>query len=300
MVDYGNAQLVETRALAEATSKNRAVLDMTELFDHAVTDEAARFARVLAGNFSGSFSLDAGRTVDVGGKPAPVLKIGDTPINMDFTIPDRFTAQTDATATVFVASGEDFIRISTSVKKENGERAVGTLLDRSHAGYKALLAGQPYIGFAQLFGHQYMTQYNPIKDTEGNVIAVLYVGINISHRRAFGIGAKVGVLAFGVVATVFGLFILTLGSAMTSLAVALHAAPAQQMAQQMAQLQTRYAGFALIAVLAAVGMLYLVLQRMVTQPLQHAMIAAQQLAKGDLTTQVHVGRRDEIGMLMQA
>ncbi|MBC7415100.1 MAG: Cache 3/Cache 2 fusion domain-containing protein, partial [Herminiimonas sp.] len=73
---------------------------------------------VLAGNFSGSFSLDAGRTVDVGGKPAPVLKIGDTPINMDFTTPDRFTAQTDATATVFAASGEDFIRISTSIKRE--------------------------------------------------------------------------------------------------------------------------------------------------------------------------------------
>ncbi|HAL40247.1 MAG TPA: hypothetical protein DCP03_19940 [Polaromonas sp.] len=32
-------------------------------------------------------------------------------------------------ATVFVAQGEDFRRITTSVKKENGERAMGTLLD---------------------------------------------------------------------------------------------------------------------------------------------------------------------------
>ncbi len=128
VVGYANAQLVETRALAEVTSKNRAVLDMTELFDNAVTDEAARFARVLAGNFSGKFSIDGTNTMDVAGKPAPVLKIGDAPINMDFTIPDRFTAQTDATATVFVASGEEFIRISTSVKKENGER------DRHHPG----------------------------------------------------------------------------------------------------------------------------------------------------------------------
>ena len=259
-----------------------------------------QLAKTLASRFTDSFSLDPRQHITVGTEATPVLSNGRTVLNLNFAVPDAFSAATGVGATIFVKRGDDFIRVSTSVKKENGERAVGTLLDRSHAGYKSLLAGQPYIGFAQLFGQQYMTQYDPIKDSQGNVIAVLYVGININDRRALGIGAKVGILAFGVVATVVGLFIWALGSAMSSLAVSLHAAPVQQMAQQMGQLQLRYAGFALIAVLFAVGVLYLVLQKMVTQPLQHAMDAAQQLAKGDLTTQVHVGRRDEIGMLMQA
>ena len=259
-----------------------------------------QLAKTLASRFADSFSLDPRQEIVVGSEATPVLSSGRTVLNLNFSVPDQFLAATGAGATIFVKRGDDFIRISTSVKKENGERAVGTLLDRSHAGYKSLLAGRSYVGLAQLFGHQYMTQYDPIKDAQGNVIAVLYVGINISDRRAFGIGAKIGMLAFGVVASVFGLFIWALGSAMSSLAVSLHAAPVQQMAQQMAQLQARYAGFALLAVLGAVVLLVLVLQRMVTQPLKAAMYAAQQLTKGDLTTQVHVGRRDEIGTLMQA
>jgi methyl-accepting chemotaxis protein-2 (aspartate sensor receptor) len=41
-------------------------------------------------------------------------------------------------------------------------------------------------------------------------------------------------------------------------------------------------------------------RRMITQPLISAREAAQKLAMGDLTTQMHVARRDEIGQLMQA
>ena len=257
-------------------------------------------ALALASQLPDSFSLDPHQEIMIGTEATPTLVNGRTVLNLNFKVPDEFSARSGVGATIFVKRGDDFIRISTSVRKENGERAVGTLLDRSHAGYKALMAGQSYIGFARLFGQQYMTQYDPIIDAYGSVIAVLYVGINISDRRAFGIGAKVGMLAFAVVGGVFGLYIWALGAAMSTLAVSLHGTPVAQMAQQMGQLQVRYAVFALLAVLAAVALLYLTLQRMVTQPLQQAMIAAQQLANGDLTTQVHVGRRDEIGMLMQS
>jgi methyl-accepting chemotaxis protein len=99
---------------------------------------------------------------------------------MDFTIVDRFTAQTNATATVFAVSGDDFIRVSTSVKKENGERAIGTVLDHAHAGYALLRGGKSYTGLATLFGKQYITYYDPIKDDAGQVIGVLYVGVDIS------------------------------------------------------------------------------------------------------------------------
>ena len=51
-----------------------------------------------------------------------------------------------ANATVFVAQGEDFRRITTSVKKENGERAIGTLLDRKSAAYPVLRSGKKFIG----------------------------------------------------------------------------------------------------------------------------------------------------------
>lgn len=257
--------------------------------------QIGRFAKTMASHFPDSFSLDQQNRMTVGAENTPVLKHGSTVLNLNFTIPDQFLAQTGVGATIFVRRGNDFIRISTSVKKENGERALGTLLDHAHAGYKALLAGESYIGFAQLFGQQYMTQYDPIKDARGNVIAVLYVGINITDRHQFGIAAQVSMIAFCIIGASFALFIWAMGAAMAALASADSA-----LAGQIAQLQVRYAWFALLAVLATIGLLYLVLQRMVAQPLKVAMQAAQQLASGDLTTQVHVDRPDEIGQLMHA
>ena len=257
-------------------------------------------AKDLAAELSDAFSLDTNNQIEVGSEVTPVLRNGRTVLNLNFSIPDQFSARTGASATIFIKHGDEFVRISTSVKKENGDRAVGTLLDRSHAGYQALLAGQSYIGYAQLFGKQYMTQYDPILDLRGNVIAVLYVGINVSERFTLGISAKVSLAAFGVLGVIFALYVWALGAALTGLASAPTALRPDAMMQAIAQLQARYAGVALFAVLVAVGLLYLLLQKMMAQPLREAMSAAQQLASGDLTTQVHVGRRDEIGYLMQA
>src|SRR5450830_1433322 len=130
--------------------------------------------------FTEKFSLDTSRTVQIGDKATPVLRNGTTDLNLDFSIPDRFTAQTGVTATIFAKTGDDFVRISTSVKKENGERAVGTLLDRAHPGYAALRIDKSYSGIATLFGKQYITKYTPIKDAAGQLIGVLYVGVDIS------------------------------------------------------------------------------------------------------------------------
>ena len=172
--------LLESRAQAAVASDLRGVVNMVEMFNQAVTREVGGFARMLTASFEPEFTLDAGNSVDIGGKQVPVLKNGGKVVNLDFTNVDRFTSQTGGNATVFVTSGDDFVRISTSVKKENGERAIGTLLDRGHAAYPLLRAGKPYIGLATLFGKQYITEYDPIKDASGATIGILYVGVDIS------------------------------------------------------------------------------------------------------------------------
>ena len=258
------------------------------------------FAQSLAAEFPDTFTLDASHQIEVGNEVTPVLRNGQTVLNLNFATPDRFLESTGTSATIFVKRGNEFVRVSTSVKKENGERAVGTLLDRSHAGYRGLLAGQSYIGYAQLFGKQYMTQYDPILDIQGNVIAVLYVGIDVSERFKLGVSSKVSLAALGILGVIFALYLRALGAAMAALAAPATPLSRDAMLQAMAQVQTRYGWYAVIAILVAVGLLYLLLQKILAQPLREAMGAAQQLARGDLTTQVHVSRRDEIGELMQA
>jgi methyl-accepting chemotaxis protein len=92
------------------------------------------------------------------------------------------------------------------------------------------------------------------------------------------------------------LYLWAIGSAMTSMSTQ----SAASITAQIGQLQMRYGLIAMVAVFGSVGALYFILRKMVADPLKEATAAAQRLAAGDLTTQVHVGRRDEIGQLLQA
>jgi len=104
-------------------------------------------------------------------------------IKPDNEVCDRFTSITGGSvATIFEKKGEDFLRIATSLKKEDGTRAVGTTLDRNHPAYPLLLKGETYIGKATLFGKDYMTKYVPVKDGSGNVIGVYFIGYDITNN----------------------------------------------------------------------------------------------------------------------
>ncbi len=96
---------------------------------------------------------------------------------------DRFTAMTGGSvATIFEKKGDDFLRIATSLKKEDGSRAVGTTLDRNHPAYPLLLRGEPYVGKATLFGKDYMTKYVPVKDGSGNIVGVYFIGFDVTKQ----------------------------------------------------------------------------------------------------------------------
>jgi methyl-accepting chemotaxis protein-2 (aspartate sensor receptor) len=179
-ISLTTSSILQERAEQSVTNELHDVVNMVELFNKAVSSQAVSFGRIFAAGFDSRFELDPTATVEIGGKPVPVLKNGGKSLNLDFSIPDRFTAQTGGNATIFAASGDDFVRVSTSVKKENGERAVGTLLDRASPAYAAVHEGRTYVGLATLFGKQFMTQYDPIRDAAGRVIGVLYVGVDVS------------------------------------------------------------------------------------------------------------------------
>jgi methyl-accepting chemotaxis protein len=178
-IAWTTSNMLHARAVASVETELRSVVNAVELFDQAMTGQATSFGRIFATHFDGAFSLDDSAMVAVGDKSVPTLKNGDKVLNLDFALPDLFTRQTRGNATIFVASGDDFVRISTSVKKENGERAVGTVLDHASPAYAAIRAGKGYTGVTKLFGRQFVTDYQPIRDAAGKVIGILYVGLDI-------------------------------------------------------------------------------------------------------------------------
>jgi methyl-accepting chemotaxis protein len=111
------------------------------------------------------------------------LHLGSEVLNNNFKEVDEFKQMTAGVATLFVRSGEDFVRVSTSLTKQDGTRAIGTLLDHAHPAYAKLMAGQGYVGRALLFDRSYMTQYTPVRDGSGKVIAVLFVGFDYTDAQ---------------------------------------------------------------------------------------------------------------------
>lgn len=112
------------------------------------------------------------------------LKHFGIPLKDNFILVDMFTERTGAVATVFVLEGDDFRRISTSLKTQDGSRAVGTLLGQQHPAHARLMRAEPYTGRAVLFGKEYMTRYVPIK-IQDRVRAVLFIGYDLSQELAF-------------------------------------------------------------------------------------------------------------------
>lgn len=79
-------------------------------------------------------------------------------------------------STIFVKTDDDFKRISTNVMSGENQRAIGTYLGTDHNAYETVTNGELYIGEAEILGDNYYTAYEPIKDTNNNVIGLLFIG----------------------------------------------------------------------------------------------------------------------------
>ncbi|MFH0878942.1 MAG: methyl-accepting chemotaxis protein, partial [Lentisphaerota bacterium] len=80
-------------------------------------------------------------------------------------------------STIFAKEGQDFKRIATSIKKEDGSRAVGTALGTDSAAYTTIIGKQTYFGKAKILGLPYLTAYDPILSSQGELIGILFIGI---------------------------------------------------------------------------------------------------------------------------
>ena len=178
-----NTSRTESRLLAEdMRSKVARVVDATAASDASLT----RLANTQFQLFEGLFAArpwTLKEAAEATGSPRTVLLHGGEPMHQRSTEVDRFAELTGGNATVFARDGDDFVRVATSVKKEDGTRATGTRLDRAHPAYRLLLDGRRYVGRATLFGKPHMTEYVPIRQGD-RVIGALYIGIGIADELA--------------------------------------------------------------------------------------------------------------------
>ena len=175
---YSMVSSQQQRSASQYTNaKAESIARSLDIFDQTMKLTAENAFSVFRRQFGAVLALE---DADKG-----ALSNYGTLINDNTTEVDSFASTfSGGNATVFVVQGDDFRRIATSVKKENGERAVGTLLDRKSAAYEPLRSGKKFVGRVMLFGRPFMTVYMPVRDAADKVVAVLYIGLDISAQEA--------------------------------------------------------------------------------------------------------------------
>jgi len=132
-----------------------------------IADLDARLTKIGAPSIQG--------TDTVAGKEVPAIYFGARKINNNFAVVDSVRKAHNATATVFVKHGDEFVRVSTNVLTPEGKRGVGSQLARN-AAYETVTKGQMYCGPIDVLGTAFDACYNPIRDASGKTIGLTYIG----------------------------------------------------------------------------------------------------------------------------
>ena len=105
------------------------------------------------------------------------------PINGSYKMIDSLLRDLGNVATIFMKKGDDFIRVVTNLKNEGGDRAIGTMLGTDSPAYKDVIAGKVFIGRDTVLGKNYYSAYNPITDTKGEIIGILFIGVPVTESQ---------------------------------------------------------------------------------------------------------------------
>lgn len=118
---------------------------------------------------------------------------GQAQISHRTELVDHLADLTGDTVTLFLGD----TRVATTVRSANGERAIGTKVSDIVA-QTVLKNGQIYLGEANVVGELYQTAYEPIRDINGDIIGIFYVGISRSYAQAFIVYSSIRLALLGL------------------------------------------------------------------------------------------------------
>ena len=168
---------VKNNALKHLDTQVAQVMDMVELFDTSMRETSTMLTGIFMNEFAAPLRLDPQKSRETSGIQAPVLASGEMVLNNNNELVDNFHKMTQGVAVVFVRHNNDFLRVTSSVKLEDGERTVGTYLGKEHPGFERLMQGQPFMGMVQLFGRCFYARYTPVMEA-GRTVGVVVAGVD--------------------------------------------------------------------------------------------------------------------------
>ncbi|MCG8581339.1 MAG: methyl-accepting chemotaxis protein [Bacteroidales bacterium] len=106
----------------------------------------------------------------------PSLLHGERGVYHQYDLVDEVGEMISGTATIFQKIPQGFLRVSTNVRKKDGERAVDTFISNDSPVAQKILGGESFFGRAFVVDDWYLTAYEPLV-IDGAVEGILYVGV---------------------------------------------------------------------------------------------------------------------------
>jgi methyl-accepting chemotaxis protein len=195
------ANRVKDDAAASIKGQTTALQSLLAVTRSIMLDRVQSSMRLLRQESDTLGSPSAGAEIIVSGRRTNDLLFGNKPQGNTFQVVDSVTATMDGTASLFSSSGDDFVRVSTNVKKDDGTRAIGTVLDPHGPVIAEIRKGLPFYGVVDILGNPYVTGYEPIYDgSHSKPIGIWYVGYKTDLQSLDTVISDSHVLTSGFIA----------------------------------------------------------------------------------------------------
>lgn len=189
-----SACIIAVCVIVAVLGYRNAVNGFEESLNDQVTDCGVLFSKFVEYNYKGDWSVKDGK-----------LYKGETMVEGKTTVMDQLREETGNSFTLFLGD----TRVSTTVKNDKGERAVGTKATPEIAN-RVLKNGETVITEAKVLDQPHFVSYQPIKDAGGKVIGMIFVGVpsGVMDKLAndfilnMTVAAVVILIVMGIVVTV--------------------------------------------------------------------------------------------------
>lgn len=193
MITSGNAVRMANQGLYSLG--NDAIVDTHTAVMNSLDMYTSNARQKLAGDLQllkqeirgkGGIFLDEGRlieqtlthqiTKEKETKEIPQLQVGVSYLNGYYDIVDKIEQVSGSSATIFQLVDDKLLRISTTVKTLEGDRATGTYIPSDSPVYQAIMQGGTFNGRAFVVKEWQLTTYAPLRDIDDNIVGAIFVG----------------------------------------------------------------------------------------------------------------------------
>ena len=110
------SRLIERKVQASILESTKLVAGLIDSTDADLRTRVQGLDQALRKSLQGAIELKPDMEIEILGQKTPALLLAGEPVNLNFGLVDRFTQTTGAIVTVFAKTGDDFVRVTTSLK----------------------------------------------------------------------------------------------------------------------------------------------------------------------------------------